>query len=160
MRHIITLLVLILFSFSLFSQARPPAKVKKSFKDKYETATDARWSSKGDRQKEWRVLYQLDNVLHSSWYDHKGKWLVTKAKIDKEDLPEAVLKSIDVDYYSYELVIAARFEDLENQGYEVWLDNGREGFNVQYNEEGKILLRTITSTGYKPIDDYGNIIEK
>ena len=160
MKRFLLTALLFAVTLTLVSQTRPPAKVKKAFAENYAEATDARWSSKGERLKEWRVLYKLDGILHSSWYDHKGNWLVTKSKIDKNDLPEPVLKGIDSDYYNYDIVITARFEDPENKGYEVWLDNGREGFNVQYSAEGKVLLRTITSAGYKPIDDDGNIIRK
>lgn len=160
MKKVLSILILSVITISLFSQTRLPGKVKKAFKAQYAEATDANWTSKGDRIKEWRVMYHLDGVLHSTWYDHKGVWLITKVKIDKEELPEAVLKGIETDYYNYELVITARFEDPENKGYEVWLDNGREGFDVQYSKDGKVLLRTITSAGYQPIDDNGHFIEK
>jgi hypothetical protein len=157
-------LLLILFvssvCFSAFPQMGIPAKVKKTFKAQYPSATETKWISKGDRIKEWRAMYKLDGVLHTSWYDHKGNWEVTKSKIDQSELPQAVLKSIEDDYYGYEIMITARFENPEQKGYEVWLDNGREGFDVQFSPEGKILLRTLTSNGYKPIDEDGNFIEK
>jgi len=159
MKKLVSILIISFLAFSVFSQTRPPSKVKKSFKTQQPQATDAKWISKGDRIKEWRVMYKLDGVLHTSWYDHKGNWEITKSKIDQSELPEAVVKSIEVDYYNYNIVITAKFESPENNGYEVWMDNGREGFDVQYSKEGKVLLRTLTSQGYKPIDDDGNFIE-
>lgn len=157
-------LLTILFVFSIiatsYSQTRLPGKVRKAFEAQYPTATDAKWTGLGERLKEWRVLYHLDGVLHSTFYTNKGVWLLSKAKIDESELPEAVLKSIKADYFTYDIVITAKFEDPENKGYEVWLDNGREGFDVQYSKEGKVLLRTLTSVGYQPIDNDGNFIEK
>ena len=160
MKKIFTLFVLLILSTAVSSQHRLPGKVKKAFEAKYPEATEARWTGEGERIKEWRVLYKYDDVLHSSFFDHKGNWLLTKVKIDRSELPKAVLDGIKKDYYSYDIVITARFEDPENKGYEVWLDNGREGFDVQYSKEGEVLLRTLTSTGYQPIDDDGNFINK
>lgn len=165
MKKLLTLLLLFPLSFSLFSQTRPTNKVKKAFEAQYPQATDAKWSASSlsdggtERVLEWRVLYQLDGVLHSTFYTNKGEWQITKYKIDSSELPDAILKAIRDDYYAYELVIAAKFESPESKGYEVWLDNGRDGFDVQYSAEGKMLLRTLTSVGYKPIDDYGNFID-
>ena len=57
------------------------------------------------------------------------------------------------------IVISAKFSNPETQGYEVFLDNGQEGFNVQFSEGGDVLSRTIRSKGYKPIDSKGEEIE-
>ena len=35
------------------------------------------------------------------------------------------------------------------------MDNGQEGFDVQFSEQGDVLNRTIRSKGYKPIDSKG-----
>lgn len=160
MKKLLMILLVFSISYSAFTQTRLPGKVRKAFEAQYPTATDAKWTGIGERVKEWRVLYKLDDVLHSSFYTSKGVWELTKVKIDESELPEAVLKGIKADYFTYDIVITARFEDPENKGYEVWLDNGREGFDVQYSPEGKVLLRTLTSNGYQPIDDDGNFIEK
>jgi len=160
MKYLLTILILTTISFVTYSQNYIPGKVKKAFKTQYPKASDAKWISKGDRVKDWRVMYKLDDVLHTTWYDHKGNWEVTKSKINKSEVPEAVLKSIKADYFTYNIVITARFEKPGQKGYEVWLDNGREGFDVQYSSDGKVLLRTLTSDGYQPIDDDGNFIEK
>ena len=159
MKYLLSILMVSFLTIGAYSQTRPPSKVRKAFEAQYPQATNAKWTGEGERIKEWRVLYKSDGVLHSSFYDHKGVWQLTKTKIEEQELPEAVKKSIKEDYYNYNMVITARFESPENSGYEVWLDNGREGFDVQYSKEGKVLLRTLTSQGYKPIDDDGNFIE-
>ena len=160
MKYFLSILLFSIVSVNAFSQFSIPGKVKKAFKTQYPEATDVNWINKGDRVKEWRAMYKLDGVLHTSWYDHKGNWEVTKVKIDPSEIPEAVLKSIEEDYYEYDIVITARFENPEQKGFEVWLDNSREGFDVRYSPEGKVLLRTLTSNGYQPIDDNGHFIEK
>ncbi len=161
MKKIALLFIAVLFTSNIFSQA-VPSKVKKAFKTQYPEAIDANWNYDGDyKLRVWKVLYQSDDTLHSSWYDYKGNWIQTKTKVDISALPEAVLKSIEEEYASYKIVISARFENPEMNGYEVFLDNEyKGGFNVQYTKEGKMLHRTLKSNGYKPIDDDGKVVEE
>ncbi len=107
----------------------------------------------------WKAFFKEDGVLRSAWYDPKANWIQTKTKINEDELPEAVLKSIEENYYRYKIVITARFVNPETEGYEVFLDNEQDGFNVQFSKEGDVLNRTIRSKGYKPIDDEGKEIE-
>jgi hypothetical protein len=161
MKKSLLLIGLLLFTIQIFSQA-VPSKIKKAFKNQFPEATDANWRYDGDyKLREWKVLYKSEDVLHSSWYDYKGNWIQTKTKIDKSKLPEAVLKSIEEDYASYKIVIVARFENPDIDGYEVFLNNENiGGFDVQYTKAGKLYHRTMRSKGYKPLDDDGNVIEE
>jgi len=161
MKKIILSLVVLLIAGNVFSQTRPTSKVKKAFFEKYENAEIVRWESETERNRVtlWKAFFKDDGVLRSVWFDSKANWIQTKTKINEDELPEAVLKSIDDNYYQYKIVITARFENPETEGYEVFLDNGQDGFNVQFSKEGDVLNRTIRSKGYKPIDDEGKEIE-
>ncbi len=161
MKKTLLLISLIIFTIQIFPQA-VPSKVKKAFKVQYSETSDETWNYDGDyKLRVWKVLYKSEGVLHSSWYDYKGNWIQTKTKIDDSELPEAVMKSIQEDYARYKIVIAARFENPELNGYEVFLDSkSMGGFDVQYTKEGKMVNRTMKSSGYAPIDDDGKEIEE
>ncbi|MCB2209191.1 MAG: PepSY-like domain-containing protein [Bacteroidetes bacterium] len=161
MKKIILSLAVLLIAGNVFSQTRPTSKVKKALFEKYENAKIVRWESETERNRVtiWKAFYTLDDVLRVACFDPKGNWIQTKTEIEKDALPEAVLKSIDENYYQYKIVITARFENPETEGYEVFLDNGQDGFNVQFSKEGDVLNRTIRSKGYKPIDNEGKEIE-
>jgi hypothetical protein len=161
MKRIVILFVFLFTVLSVFSQSRPTAKVKKVFDQKYENAEIVRWESETEKNRVtiWKAFFTQDEILSVAWFDPKANWIQTKTKINEDELPEAVLKSIDENYYRYKIVITARFINPETEGYEVFLDNGQEGFNVQFSNEGKVLNRTIRSKGYKPIDNEGKEIE-
>ncbi len=157
MKKIILSLAALLIVVNVFSQTRPTPKVKKAFSEKYENAEIVRWESETEKNRVtiWKAFFTHDDVLSVAWFDPKGNWVQTKTEIDKGALPEAVLKSIEENYYRYKIVISAEFINPETQGYEVFMDNGQEGFDVQFSEQGDVLNRTIRSKGYKPIDSKG-----
>jgi len=53
------------------------------------------------------------------------------------------MKTIEEYYYMYKIVIAARFENLKTEGYEVFLDNGNDGFDIQFFKLEKIEFLII-----------------
>lgn len=157
MKRTVLSFVFLFIVFSVFSQTRPTAKVKKAFEEKYENAEIVRWESETEKNRVtiWKAFFTKDDVLSVAWFDPKSNWIQTKTEIDKAALPVAVLKSIKDNYYRYKIVISAQFINPETQGYEVFMDNGQEGFDVQFSEQGDVLNRTIRSKGYKPIDSKG-----
>ena len=164
MYRFILLAVVMLLSFRALPQSQPPKKIKKVLLEKYPDAeivnTKGEWEMKGKskQHKTWNVLFKHDGKLSSSEFDSKANWIQTKTKISEDELPEAVMKSLEKNYYMYKIVIVARFENPKNEGYEVFLDGESDGFDIQFSEDGEILNRTITSKGYRPIDDDGNFV--
>jgi len=164
MTRFILLIAVTFIALNVFPQAqtKAPHKIKKALTERYADAEIVKakgdWEMKGKskQNKFWKVLFKHDGELSSADFDSKGNWLHTKTKISEEELPEAVMKTIEEYYYMYKIVIAARFENLKTEGYEVFLDNGTDGFDIQFSKEGEVLSREITSKGYRPIDDDGN----
>jgi predicted Zn-dependent protease len=160
-RFILTAVV-VFIAAQAFSQSKPPKKIRKALLERYPDAEIVKshedWEMKGKskQNKTWKILFKHDGGLSSSEFDSKGNWTQTKTKISEDELPEAVKKTIEEYYYMYNIVIVARFENLEAEGYEVFLDNGNDGFDIQFSEDGEVLSRIITSKGYRPIDDDGN----
>lgn len=162
MKRIIFLFIIVFISVNVFSQSRPSNRVKKAFESKYPTGVIVRWENETEKNRItlWKAFFTLDDVISSAWYDPKGNWIQSKTKINESELPEAVLHSIKESYYTYKIVIAARFSNPETEGYEVFLDNGQDGFDVQYLEDGELVSRTIRSAGYHKIDNEGNEIKE
>ena len=161
MKSFVITLIILLVATSAFTQSRPTNKVKKAFNEKYEKAEIVRWESETERNRVtlWKAFFKQDEVLSVAWFDPKGNWIQTKTEISKDELPEAVMKSIGDYYYQYKIVIAARFINPETEGYEVFLSSEMDGFDVQFSKEGEVLNRTIRSDAYKPIDSEGKEIE-
>lgn len=163
MKRIILSLVVILITVNVSSQERwPTGKVKKAFHSQYKDVEIIKWEYETSKNRVtlWKVLFKQDDVLSSAWYDQKANWIQTKTKISEDELPEAVLKSIEENYYRYKIVLTARFQNPETEGFEVFLDNEDVGFNVQFSKEGEVLSRTVTSEGYTPINDDGEKLEE
>ena len=164
MFRIILLLTVTLMAVHVFPQSgtKAPKKIRKTLVEMYPDAeiviAKGEWEMKGKskQNKFWKVLFKHDGELSSASFDSKGNWLQTKTKIREEELPEAVMKTIEEYYYMYKIVIAARFENQKTEGYEVFLDNDNDGFDIQFSKDGEVLSREITSKGYRPIDDDGN----
>lgn len=162
MYRFILLAAVMIFATQAFAQTKAPKKIRKVLLERYPDAEIVKvkedWEMKGKskQNKTYKVLFKHDGGLSSSEFDSKGNWIQTKTKISEDELPEAVKKNIEEYYYMYNIVIVARFENPENEGYEVFLDNGNDGFDIQFSKEGEVLSRTITSKGYRPIDDDGN----
>jgi hypothetical protein len=162
-RIILSLVVTLLITVNVSAQERwPTRKVKKAFHNQYENAEIIKWEYETSKNRVtlWKALFKRDDVLSSAWYDEKANWIQTKTKISEDELPEAVLKSIEENYYRYKIVLTARFQNPETDGFEVFLDNEDVGFNVQFSKEGEILSRTIRSEGYAPINDDGEELEE
>lgn len=163
MKRIILSLAVLLIIMNVSSQERrPTGKLKKAFNNQYANAEIINWEYETSKNKItlWKVFFKQDGILSSAWYDPKANWIQTKTKISKEELPATVLKSIEENYYRYNIVIAARFKNPETNGYEVFLDSDENGFDVQFSKEGDVLSRTIRSEGYTPIDDNGKVLEE
>lgn len=163
MKRVVLSFVFFFIVFSIFSQTRPSRKVKKAFSEKYENAEIIKWISETERNRVtlWKVFFKQNDTLSVAWYDPKANWIQTKTEINKDELPTAVLKSINESYQQYKIVITARFVNPETEGYEVFLSSSElDGFDVQFSKEGEVLNRTIRSGGYQPIDSDGNEIDK
>jgi hypothetical protein len=161
MKSLVLSIFILLITTSVYSQSKPGKKVRNAFFEKYENAEIIRWENETERNRVtlWKAFFHLDEVLSVAWYDPKGNWIQTKTEIDKNELPEAVLKSIEDYYYQYKIVISARFVNPEAEGYEVFLSSEMDGFDVQFSTEGEVLSRAIRSKAFKPIDSEGKEIE-
>lgn len=161
MKRMLISIVVLLITVNAFAQSRPTKKVRNAFTEKYQTAEIIRWENETERNRVtlWKAFFKQDDILSVAWYDPKAHWIQTKTEISKDELPEAVLKKIGDNYYQYKIVIAARFINPEEEGYEVFLSSEMDGFNVQFSKEGDVLNRTIRSDAYKPIDSEGKEIE-
>ncbi len=166
MNRIILLIAVTFLALNVFSQSKPPKKIRNILDEMYENVeiikTQDEWEGEGrsKRYKFWKIMFKSDGVLSSASFDNKANWLETKTKISEDELPEPVLKSIEENYYMYKIVIVARFENPEDKGYEVFMTNEIDGFDVQFSKDGDIISRIIRSGGYKAIDDDGNQIEE
>jgi hypothetical protein len=162
MKNIVLTIVVFLITASAFTQSKPSKKVRNAFYEKYENAEIIRWENETERNRVtlWKGFFKQNDVLRVAWYDPKANWIQTKTEISKDELPEAVLKSIEDYYYQYKIVITAKFINPETEGYEVFLSSEMDGFDVQFSKEGDVLNRAIRSEAFKPIDSEGKEIEE
>jgi len=105
MNRIILLIAVTFLALNVFSQSKPPKKIRNTLNEMYENVeiikTQDEWEGEGrsKRYKFWKIMFKSDGVLSSASFDNKGNWLETKTKISEDELPEPVLKSIEENYY-------------------------------------------------------------
>jgi len=151
MKKFLLLIVVALFATSAFSQYGVPRKIKKAFEAKYPDAQDVqKWESDDNRQRkdvEWTVKYQIDGRAMTSTYDYKENWLITLAFIEVDELPDAVVRSVQDEYQGSEIILAAKMQEPGFDGYGVAFMYKKERWGIAITNEGKVMRRKLTASG-------------
>lgn len=100
----------------------------------------------------WKIdnnIYQVDCLVDAkhttSYFDKDGNWLETESEIDIEDLPEAILKTLQTKLSEYSIKdIELVKTNVSQVLYEVDLKKGSKVYDILFDETGKILRKNIT----------------
>jgi hypothetical protein len=151
MKRFFLLLFALIFVISVFSQTRPPKKVRKAFEENYAGAQDVQWSQSGDRHSEivYRAEYKLNESQMVTTYNDKSIWKMTVIFIGIDELPETVLKAVDEEFMNAKILRAARFEEPERSSFAVELDYMDSKMVLQLREDGRVIRRRLTADGFE-----------
>lgn len=141
MKTILLATVLFILFFQSFS-SEPPHKVLKTFKQKFPSAINIKWTEEDnkfkvtdnfmgkinkyvqDNENTWKANFILGDRKTSATFDLEGHWLISQQEIILEDIGiEEVVSAIKKDFYGCEILSIKRYN--------------RAGFGTWYEVEGK-----------------------
>ena len=129
---------LILFSCDT---AKVPREIQLKFLELEPTAHNITWIIDNN-------IYQVDCIINkkhsTSYFDKNGNWLETESEIDTEELPEAILKTLQTKLSEYSIIDIEIVKTKDSQVlYEVDLKKGNKIYDILFDETGKILRKQI-----------------
>ena len=152
MKNILLLSLVVLLVSPIFAQSNAPKKIRKAFELMVPDAQDVKWSTSKERQtakeRKYTVDYKINNDSIFSRFDYKANWVITVTYIEVEQLPKAVSSTIYDDYMSAEITKAARVEQPDFDGYGAIFTYMGDQWTVQVTEKGRIVLRSVTASGF------------
>jgi hypothetical protein len=92
----IFILQLLFATMSMQAQTKAPVAVRDAFSKQFSDAKNVKWGR--ENAKEYEANFKLNGVNMSANYDLQGNWKETETEIAINDLPEAVVKSINAKY--------------------------------------------------------------
>lgn len=117
-----------------------PAAVKQAFAKKFPGVTNVSYEME---KKDFEINFKDKGVEMSANFDAKGNWLETETGIKASDLPEAVSASVSKNFAGFKTTEIAKVEKRDSGLiYEMDLNNGKEGYEVQFSPNGVILKKT------------------
>lgn len=93
-------------------------------------------------------IYQVDYIVNAkkttSYFDLSGNWLETESEILTNELPDAILKTLNSKLNEYSIVDIELVKTKENQIlYEVDLKLKDKMYDILFDSKGKILRKQI-----------------
>ena len=137
---VILTLVFAFISVSAFSQKNPSEIVKKEFTKKYATAQSVKWDN--EEKNEWEAEFTMEGKKMSASFDNSGKWIESETAIAENELPAAVVSTLDKDFQGYKRGHMEIFENAEIKGFELRLKKGETSIEVMIDNNGKVLKNT------------------
>jgi outer membrane lipoprotein-sorting protein len=137
---VILTLVFAFISVSAFSQKNPSEIVKKEFTKKYAAAQSIKWDN--EEKNEWEAEFTMDGKKMSASFDNSGKWIESETAIAENELPAAVVSTLDKDFQGYKRGHMEIFENAEIKGFELRLKKGETSIEVVIDNNGKVIKNT------------------
>ncbi len=130
-----------MFSFIACGQKgkEVPAEVKAAFSQKFPEATKVKWDK--ENATEWEAEFILNGTEYSANFNESGIWLETEYKISSQELPEAVLATLDIEFGNYSIDVAEVTETTEGKVFELALKNGKQEMEISMDLDGKVLKK-------------------
>jgi hypothetical protein len=114
-----------------------PAEAKNTLQKRY-AVTDADWDKE---EGSFEANFELKGKEMSVLIDAKGNILEVETEVAKNDLPAAVLKSLENNYKDFKIEETARIESKGEITYEVEVEKGKETFDLIFNINGNLLKK-------------------
>lgn len=137
----IVILIVLLFSFSLFAQeVKVPKNVKTAFDKLYPNAKDVKWEEEGEEEYEASFI---DGTTHISIViDDEGEVEETETVISLDKLPKSIHEFVEKNYSEYKITEAAKI--LDDKGvitFEAEITKGKEKKDLMFDANGKSLKK-------------------
>ncbi|TVZ51073.1 PepSY-like domain-containing protein [Dokdonia sp. Hel_I_53] len=115
-----------------------PNEVKATFQNKYPGENDPDWHI--DSNGNYESHFKIDGVKHRADFNPNGAWIETEVSIDKNELPEAVIKVINEQFPDEKITEIERVQSAEKGlFYDVEFKRKGKNKDVEINKFGKII---------------------
>ena len=84
----------------------------------------------------------MEGKKMSASFDNSGKWIESETAIAENELPAAVVSTLDKDFQSYKRGHMEIFENAEIKVFELRLKKGETSIEVMIDNNGKVLKNT------------------
>jgi len=149
MKNLLLLSIFLLIIPTVFSQSRPPKKIRKAFELHAPQAEEVKWTAEGtERIKNWTADYIVEADSMQTKYDSKANWLLTLKYISLDQLPQNIRVSVLERYQGAALSKAAEMQEPDFDGYGVAFIYQNDRWAVAITKEGDVFRRQITSEGF------------
>lgn len=111
-----------------------------AFESKYPGAEAVEWE---EEEGGYEVEFEWEGQEMEAEFDTEGNWLATEWEMDTEDLPEATLRSITINYKGFEIEEVEGMESaaLGKHIYSVELEKDDTELEILINSDGEILRK-------------------
>ena len=117
-----------------------PVLIYRSFKTKFQSANQESWSR--ESKSVYEVEFFNDRKKQSATFDTSGAWLETETEINFSQLPRAVSASFNKQFGGFTIQETTSVETADRGTlYELVINKGKEGYEVQFSAEGKLLKK-------------------
>ncbi|AVR46352.1 hypothetical protein C7S20_14355 [Christiangramia fulva] len=116
-----------------------PLLVAQAFEEKYPDQKATSW--KKDDLGYWEVIYEKDGKKYHADFTIEGAWIDTENSIKKEELPDAVKKTIEEKYPDLELVRIGHVVSSRHESdfYDVEFRKEEKEMDVEIKEDGTVI---------------------
>lgn len=116
-----------------------PEAVRRELQQKF-NVKDADWDKEG---KNYEASFEHKGSEISVVFEVNGRILETEHEIDKNELPDAVLKALIRDYKGYKIEEAARIESNGIFTYEAEVEKSEQTLDLIFDAQGKLLKKVV-----------------
>lgn len=144
MRTLKTIILLVFTIATVWAQdlksTEVPEVVKIAFTKEFPNATDVEWER--DRMY-YKVEFEIDWMDHEVWYTEEGMLQRKEIEIMQEDLPEAVLQEIEINYSEYFADEVKMLWYGNTTTYKMELESNKDNWEVIFDVDGRVLEERI-----------------
>lgn len=144
MRTLKTIILLVFATAAMWAQDLKPTEVpevvKITFMKEFPKAIDVEW--KRDREY-YKAEFDVDWMDYEVWYTKEGVLFRKEQEIAREDLPEAILMEIEINYFEYFVEDVKILWQNNITTYKVDLESGDDSWEVIFDVDGNVLEERI-----------------
>jgi hypothetical protein len=138
-RALLPILALVAMVFA-GCESGPPEAAKKTFTEKFPSASDTEWSQEDENV--WEAEFEMDDKEYTACFSADGEWMETEWELGVEELPDTVVNVMAARYAGYGIDEVEWVDSPEFIGYELELEKeGDEdaGMEVLITPEGQVI---------------------
>lgn len=133
------------------AKGKVPKAVKEAFSQKFPDVKQVEWGK--ESSDEWEAEFKMNGMEYSANYTRDGEWKETEHEIDKNNLPQAVQKTLKSKFSSYEMEEAEMSETSKGMVYEFMLGKDDHRMEVAMDANGNVTQKQSESKNDSEADE-------